>query len=71
MQGRDQGLVVRPGGFADDVDRRRTPGEDLDQGAITSRVIGNEGGNDELGTAQVDGELGDIGAEVDRRGEHG
>jgi len=64
-------LVVRPGGFADDVNRPRTAGSELDQGSITSRAIGDGVGNGEMGTTQIDGGLGDIGTEVDRRGEHG
>ncbi len=71
VQGGDKLPVVRPGGFADDVDRCPAAGEDLDQGSITGGVIGDGGGNGELGATQVDGGFGDIGAEVDRRGEHG
>jgi len=71
VQRGDQRLVVRPGGFADDVDRRRAAAQDLHQGSMTGGVIGDGGGNGEMGTTQIDGKLGDIGTEVDRRGEHG
>ena len=71
VQGGDERPVVRPGGFADDVDRRRAAQQGLDQGSITGGGVGDGGGDGELGTTQIDGEFGDIGAEVDRRGEHG
>ncbi len=71
MQRGDERLVVRSRGFADDVDRLRATPDDLHQGSITGGVIGNGDGNGEMGTTQIDGELGDIGTEVDRRGEHG
>jgi len=71
MQGGDELPVVRPGGFADDVDRCPAAGEGLDQGSITGGSVGDGGGNGDMGTSQIDGEFGNIGAEVDRRGEHG
>ena len=71
VQGGDERPVVGPGGFADDVDRRRTFSDDFDQDTVTGGVIGDGGGDGEMGTAQIDGEFGDIGTDIDRRGEHG
>ena len=71
VQGSDEGLVVRPGGFADDVDGLGTFNKALAQESKAGGVIGNGGRELHAGTTQIDGEFGDIGAEVDRRGEHG
>jgi len=71
MEGGDEGFVVRPRRFTDDMNRRRTFAENFEQPSKPGWGIWDGGRQSEAGATQFDGILGNIRADVDRMSNHG